>query len=252
MIKNSNDNSTKKMLEEKTPIAAKHPKIMEIHGDVRTDNYYWLNEKENPKVLDYLNAENDYYHKVTAHTDKFQESLFQEMKGRIKEDDSSVPYKFNGYYYITKYIKTYSELGFQQSKLWKAGTLCITIAANIAKTGILTFDACFPDSVVGFTPDKKVTNILYIHHLFGFFQMILEKNAPQAAQKNINLDILRNLRVPKPPIQLQNKFASIVEKIETIKVKYQVSLEELEGLYGSLSQRAFKGELDLSGVVMER
>jgi len=153
--------------------------------------------------------------------------------------------------YITQYIKTYSELGFQQSKLWNAGTLCITIAANIAKTGILTFDACFPDSVVGFTPDKKVTNILYIHHLFGFFQMILEKNAPQAAQKNINLDILRNLRVPKPPIQLQNKFASIVEKVETMKAKYQVSLEELERLYGSLSQRAFKGELDLSGVNLE-
>ena len=79
----------------------------------------------------------------------------------------------------------------------------------------------------------------------------MKKNAPQAAQKNINLDILRNLRVPKPPIQLQNKFASIVEKVETMKAKYQVSLEELERLYGSLSQRAFKGELDLSGVNLE-
>ena len=88
-----------------TPTVEKKPKKMEIHGDVRVDNYYWLNEKENPKVIDYLNSENDYYDKVTAHTNSLQEKLFTEMKGRIKEDDSSVPYKSNGFYYITKYIK---------------------------------------------------------------------------------------------------------------------------------------------------
>jgi len=153
--------------------------------------------------------------------------------------------------YITEYSQTYSELGFKQSKMWKAGTLCITIAANIAKTGILTFDACFPDSVVGFTTYNNETNILYIHHLFGFFQMILEKNAPQAAQKNINLDILRNLQVPKPPLPLQNQFAAIVEKVESLKAKSTESLAELENLYGSLSQRAFKGELDLSRAEQE-
>ena len=87
------------------PTVEKKPKKMEIHGDVRIDNYYWLNEKENPKVIDYLNSENDYYDKVTKHTNKFQEELFQEMKGRIKEDDSSVPYKSNKYYYVTKYVK---------------------------------------------------------------------------------------------------------------------------------------------------
>ena len=77
--------------------------------------------------------------------------------------------------------------------------------------------------------------------------MILEKNAPQAAQKNINLETLRNLQVPTPPLPLQNKFAAIVEKVESIKTRYQQSLVELENLYGSLSQRAFKGELDLRG-----
>ncbi|MGI9531757.1 S9 family peptidase [Lutimonas sp.] len=85
------------------PTAERIPKKMEIHGDVRVDDYYWLNERENPKVIDYLNAENDYYHHVTGHTKKFQEDLFEEMKSRIKEDDESVPYKKNGYYYITKY-----------------------------------------------------------------------------------------------------------------------------------------------------
>ena len=85
------------------PIAERIPKEMEIHGDIRVDDYYWLNERENPKVIDYLNAENDYYEYITAHTKQFQEDLFEEMKARIKEDDESVPYKKNGYYYITKY-----------------------------------------------------------------------------------------------------------------------------------------------------
>lgn len=150
--------------------------------------------------------------------------------------------------YITEFTKTYSEIGFKQSKLWKKGTLCITIAANIAKTGILAFDSCFPDSVVGFVPGENEVDILYIHALFSFFQRILEKNAPQAAQKNINLDILQNLRVPKPPLSLQKQFAILIEKIESLKARYKLCLTELENLYGSLSQRAFKGELDLSKV----
>lgn len=81
------------------------PKILEKHGHSRTDNYYWLNERENPKVIAYLNAENDYYQKSTAHTKEFQNSLFEEMKARIKEDDESVPYFYNGYYYITRFEK---------------------------------------------------------------------------------------------------------------------------------------------------
>jgi len=85
------------------PVAEKIPKKLEIHGDTRIDNYYWLNERENPKVLDYLNEENKYYSKMTGHTKKFQEDLFEEMKGRIKEEDESVPYKSNGYYYITRF-----------------------------------------------------------------------------------------------------------------------------------------------------
>ena len=85
------------------PTADKKPKTLEKHGDVRVDNYYWLNEKDNEEVIDYLERENDYYNKMTSDTKEFQKSLFEEMKGRIKEDDSSVPYKYNGYWYITKY-----------------------------------------------------------------------------------------------------------------------------------------------------
>jgi len=85
------------------PVAKIVPKTLEKHGDKRIDNYYWLNERENPEVIDYLNKENEYYQKSTAHTKQLQDDLFLEMKGRIKEDDSSVPYFYNGYYYITRY-----------------------------------------------------------------------------------------------------------------------------------------------------
>jgi oligopeptidase B len=87
------------------PLATVKPKELEKHGHVRTDNYYWLNERENPEVIDYLNQENAYYNEMTASTKEFQKELFEEMKGRIKEDDSSVPYLYNGYWYITRYEK---------------------------------------------------------------------------------------------------------------------------------------------------
>lgn len=87
------------------PLAKQIPKNLTIHDDVRVDEFYWLNDRENPEVIDYLNKENDYYNTHTTHTKEFQTSLFEEMKSRIKEDDSSVPYKYNGYWYITKYEK---------------------------------------------------------------------------------------------------------------------------------------------------
>lgn len=147
--------------------------------------------------------------------------------------------------YITSYKQTYSELGLKQSKLWPKGTMLITIAANIAQTSILSLEACFPDSVVGFVTNTRKARVLYVHFLFKFFQTLLESKASQTAQKNINLDILRNLKVPCPPLKLQSQFAQIVEKIESQKTQYQQSLQELENLYGSLSQKAFKGELSL-------
>lgn len=85
------------------PVAKKISKTLEKHGDKRVDDYFWLNDRENTEVIDYLNQENEYYEQMTAHTKDFQKKLFEEMKGRIKEDDSSVPYFFNGYWYITRY-----------------------------------------------------------------------------------------------------------------------------------------------------
>ncbi|WP_281979392.1 S9 family peptidase [Tenacibaculum mesophilum] len=100
----------------KAPVAEKQPTKLEKHGDIRTDDYFWMRltdaqknaevkDEQTQKVYDYLNAENAYYEEMTKETKEFQEELFQEMKGRIKEDDESVPYKKDGYFYITRYEK---------------------------------------------------------------------------------------------------------------------------------------------------
>lgn len=141
---------------------------------------------------------------------------------------------------ITRHGQTYSELGLAQSRLWPAGTLCITIAANIARTGVLGFDACFPDSVVGFAPSEAVT-VDYIQQWLGFLQPTLERNAPQAAQKNINLDILRNLPVPVPPIALQRHFATKADAVRSIAIQQAAASAAAKSTFDSLLHRTFAG-----------
>ena len=85
------------------PRAKKIPKELSIHGDTRVDPYYWLKDRNNPEVIAYLEQENAFYRAATVHTEGFRERLFEEMKSRIKEDEMSVPYKQNGYWYITRY-----------------------------------------------------------------------------------------------------------------------------------------------------
>ncbi len=87
------------------PDANRKDKEMSIHGDTRLDPYYWLNDRENPEVIQYLEDENSYTKAVLKSTEKMQKQLFEEMKGRIKEDDSSVPYFLNEYWYIRRYEK---------------------------------------------------------------------------------------------------------------------------------------------------
>ncbi|WP_026450097.1 S9 family peptidase [Aequorivita capsosiphonis] len=94
---------SKKNMTKTPPKATKIAKELKAHHDVRIDDYYWLNNPEDEKVIDYLKEENEYYEAMTSHTKKFKEDLFEEMKARIKEDDESVPYKLNGYFYITRY-----------------------------------------------------------------------------------------------------------------------------------------------------
>jgi type I restriction enzyme S subunit len=143
---------------------------------------------------------------------------------------------------VRRYTQTYSELGLSQSRKWPAGTLAITIAANIGKTGILGFDACFPDSVVGFTAKPPVT-AEFIQFWLSQIQSRLEEAAPQSAQKNINLEILRDLPVPVPPEGLLRTFTALVRRTRESKLRQEAMLRESDLLFGSIQQRAFNGEM---------
>lgn len=138
--------------------------------------------------------------------------------------------------YIRSFTSTYSEKGLKQSKQWPEGTLCITIAANIAKTGILLFPACFPDSVVGFSAADRAT-VEYVRFWLSFLQQTLEANAPASAQKNINLAILRELQVPVPPRKLVERFAVAVKKVESIRSTQHLALSESQQLANSLEHK---------------
>ncbi|AGM43346.1 restriction endonuclease subunit S [Aeromonas hydrophila] len=114
---------------------------------------------------------------------------------------------------IESYTAMYNEIGLAQSQLWPKGTLCITIAANIADTGILGFDACFPDSVVGYTPYEPSLPVVYFDFFIRTAKENLERFAPSTAQKNINLEILSNILVPCPPTQ---EFIRIVSRVNDL------------------------------------
>jgi type I restriction enzyme S subunit len=123
-----------------------------------------------------------------------------------------------------------------------AGTLCITIAANIGKTGILGFDACFPDSVVGFTPSWRVT-VEYVQGWLATQQTELERVAPAAAQRNINLKILRNLVLPIPPLDLQRDYSAKVAEIRGLRGLQSQSATRLAALFRSLLRAGTAGAL---------
>ncbi len=147
--------------------------------------------------------------------------------------------------YIKAFHQTYSELGVAQSHIWPAGTLCITIAANIAKTAILAFEACFPDSVVGLLPDRAV-DAYFIHMWMQTIQSRLEAFAPATAQKNINLEVLHNVAVPLPStaeqLQIVDRFRGALDAardcVETVNLD-----KDRDALRQSILKAAFEGRL---------
>ena len=182
-------------------------------------------------------------------------------RGKSKHRPRNEPSLFGGKYpfiqtgdirevnggYITKYSQTYSEMGLQQSKLWPKGTLCITIAANIGETAILSFPACFPDSVVGLLCNQgkllnKYTNYFFISH-----KSKLEKLAPATAQKNINVDILEKVNIPLPKLDEQQLIVDELESKLTVcdKIEETISqsLQQAETLRQSILKKAFEGKL---------
>jgi hypothetical protein len=117
---------------------------------------------------------------------------------------------------IQAYHSKYSEIGLAQSRLWPEGTLCITIAANIADAALLGFDACFPDSVVGFVPAQTLGNAKYFLAFMETARNELIKFAPATAQKNINLEILGALLIPVPPLTEMSRIVTRVNELRSL------------------------------------
>lgn len=117
---------------------------------------------------------------------------------------------------IYDYTQTYNEAGLAQSKLWKEGTLCITIAANIADTAILGIDACFPDSVIGFVPYEDKSDVRFVKYFFDIFQARMKSISTGAAQDNLSLEKLLTFKIPTPPLPTQRKIASILSAYDDL------------------------------------
>ena len=181
-------------------------------------------------------------------------------RGKSKHRPRNAPELFGGPYpfiqtgqvkaagrVIREQSRTYSELGLEQSKLWPEGTLCITIAANIAETAFLGFDGCFPDSVVGFTATKTLVLPEYVELFIKSVRTRIEAYAPATAQKNINLTTLENLVVPlcslKEQQMLVDQLEAVLSVIEEQRGVIDNQLQKTDALRQSILQTAFSGQL---------
>ena len=116
--------------------------------------------------------------------------------------------------HIFDYSETYNEIGLQQSKLWPKGTLCITIAANIADTGILGIDACFPDSIMGFIADDKISDVRFVKYCFDVLQKQCQSIAIGTTQDNLSWEKLSKILFPCPPLNVQKQIADILSSLD--------------------------------------
>ena len=149
--------------------------------------------------------------------------------------------------FLTSFTETYSEFGLSQSRLWPKGTVCITIAANIAETAILAIDACFPDSVVGFTADIERTTPSYVEFFLRTARDELTAFAPATAQKNINLETLSRIQLPMAPLDEQREIVDRIEKafswIDRLATETTNARKLIDHLDQAVMAKAFRGEL---------
>ena len=180
---------------------------------------------------------------------KTLDQLGEVSRGRSKHRPRNDPSLFGGEYpfiqtadvkaanfYITEYDATYNEKGLAQSKLWHPGTLCITIAANIADTGILAMDACFPDSVMGFIPYEGVSDVRFVKYCFDILQQNCKKISQGAAQDNLSWEKLSTILFPAPPIEVQKKIADMLSAYDDLIENNQKQIRLLE----EAAQRLYK------------
>lgn len=118
--------------------------------------------------------------------------------------------------WIENFSKTYSDFGLEQSKQWKKGTLCITIAANIAETGLLGFDACFPDSIIGFVANPEFAITEYVYYYLNSIKGHLANKSYGSAQDNLNLAIFSSLKIPVPSLEIQSRIVEVLDNFDTV------------------------------------
>lgn len=181
-------------------------------------------------------------------------------RGRSKHRPRNAPHLYGGPYpfvqtgdirhadkFLTAVEASYSEAGLAQSRLWPAGTMCITIAANIGNTAILSMKACFPDSVVGFLSASDDFSIRYVEYFMRSVQQKLEDDAPATAQKNINLEILEKVAIPVPPTLEQHKIVQIlddsIDAANESNRAIDLSLKQSTAQRQNILRAAFSGQL---------
>jgi type I restriction enzyme, S subunit len=154
----------------------------------------------------------------------------------------------NAAHWITDYSQTYNELGLAQSKLWPKGTVCIAIVgANVGETAILDFDACFPDSVIGFVADERQAEASYVQYLLSSFKALLKEKGKGTARDNINIGTFENQRFPFPTLTEQRRIAAQLDALSAetrrLEALYARKLAALDELKAALLHQAFSGQL---------
>ena len=153
----------------------------------------------------------------------------------------------NSQKYVKKFNETYNEFGLSQSKLWPKGTLCITIAANIAETAILDFPCCFPDSVIGLVPNNKLVDVNFIYFTLLLYKNELQNLGKGSAQDNINLGTFEKNQFPFPTKKEQEETVmtidAISQKCSKVIANAEKTIAECDALKQAVLRRAFNGEL---------
>jgi len=150
---------------------------------------------------------------------------------------------------IKKYFQTLNEEGFKISKLFKKGTIVISIAGNIGDVGILDFDSCFPDSIVGIKGDNEKVNNLFLMYLLQKFKRELDSIAPRSTQKNINLEILESFKLPLPPLHEQQKIAEILSTVDGRLELLRKRKERLEKIKKGLMNDLLTGRVRVTNLI---
>ena len=220
-----------------------------IQNELSVEQLKFLNEdtffgNEKTPLSYVMGVMNMILHQIQSPNISKTNTLTKDIRG-LEEKDRYDCILANASKYINEFTDTYSEFGLAQSKLWKKGTICMTIAANIGDVAILGMDSCFPDSVVGIYSENNSND--YLYYFLLTLKRHLESKATTTAQMNINLKVLQTIGVPLPSFSVQQKVVTYLDdlsdKIERVKTVQKEKMDSLKALKASILDKAFRGEL---------